>query len=448
MATAGPRSLRRRGVVPTRRLAAVAALASVALLAVPGGGVLVELLAVNAALLLVALVDALLAPSPGSLPVERTLPGAVTLGATAEISWTVRNPRHRAVRVGLADELAPSLRADTRRATARIPRGGTLEAATAIRPARRGRFILTELVVRVDGPLGLGARQAAVVVPGVLHVYPSFRSKDEAELRIRKARITDVGLRSARGLGGGTEFDRLREYSVDDEFRRVDWAATARAGRPIVREYRAERNQTVLVLLDNGRVMAGRVDGVPRVEHAVDAVMMLTAVATGLGDRCGVVAFDREVRAAVPPGAGRAQLGRVIDALYVLEPVLAESDYAGAFTETLARFRRRTMLVLLTDLVAPAVEEWLLPALPLLVRDHLVVVASVRDPDVARWARGGAGDVTGVYRQAAAVSALDARRRTIARLRGLGVTVVDARPGRLAAELADTYLSVKATGRL
>ncbi len=215
--------------------------------------------------------------------------------------------------------------------------------------------------MRVDGPLGLGARQAALVVPGVLHVYPSFRSKDEAELRIRKARIIDVGLRSARGLGGGTEFDRLREYSVDDEFRRIDWAATARAGRAIVREYRAERNQTVLVLLDNGRVMAGRVDGVPRVEHAVDAVMMLTAVATGLGDRCGVVAFDREVRAVVPPGAGRAQLGRVIDALYVLEPVLAESDYAGAFTETLARFRRRTMLVLLTDLVAPAVEEWLHP---------------------------------------------------------------------------------------
>jgi uncharacterized protein (DUF58 family) len=447
MAGAG-RAVRRRAPVPTRRLAAVAALASVAMLAVPGGGVLVELVAVNGGLALVALVDALLAPAPGSVPVERTLPGAVTLGARAEISWTVRNPRRRSVRVALADELAPSLRADTRRATARIPSGGTLEAATEIRPARRGRFVLTELVVRVDGPLGLGARQAAVVVPGVLHVYPSFRSKDEAELRIRKARITDVGLRSARGLGGGTEFDRLRDYSVDDEFRRVDWAATARAGRPIVREYRAERNQTVLVLLDNGRVMAGRVDGVPRVEHAVDAVMMLTAVATGLGDRCGMVAFDREVRAAVPPGSGRAQLGRVIDALYVLEPVLAESDYAGAFTETLARFRRRTMLVLLTDLVAPAVEEWLIPALPLLVREHLVVVASVRDPDVARWARGGAGDVTGVYRQAAAVGALDARRRTIARLRGLGVTVVDARPGRLAAELADTYLSVKATGRL
>jgi uncharacterized protein (DUF58 family) len=437
----------RRGVAPTRRLALVAAVAAVVVLVAPGGGLRLVLV-VTGALLAVALLDAWLAPSPSALPVRRELPPAVTLGAEAEIAWAVRNPTGRAVRVALADELAPSLRADTRRATARVPGRGVLLAATRIRPARRGRFTPTELVVRVDGPLGLGARQSALLVPGTLRVYPSFRSKDEAELRIRKARILEVGLRSAQGLGAGTDFDHLREYSTDDEFRRVDWGATARVGRPIVRTYRAERNQTVLVLLDNGRVMAGRVDGVPRVEHAVDAVMMLTAVATGLGDRCGVVAFDREVRAAVTPARGRSQLGRVIEALYDLEPVLAESDYAGAFTETLARFRRRTLLVVLTDLVAPAVDEWLVPALPLIVREHVVVVAGVRDPDVARWAAGGADDPSSAYRQAAALSALETRRRTIARLRGLGVTVVDARPGELATALADVYISVKATGRL
>jgi uncharacterized protein (DUF58 family) len=438
---------RRRGVAPTRRLAIVAAVASIAVLLVPGGG-FGWLLVVDGALLALALLDAAFAPSPSSLPVRRDLPPAVTLGTEGEIAWAVRNPTRRALRLALADELAPSLRAATRRASARVPPGGTLRASTRIRPARRGRFAPTELVLRVDGPLGLAARQSALLVPGSLRVYPSFRSKDEAELRIRKARILEVGLRSAQGLGAGTEFDHLREYGTDDEFRRVDWGATARVGRPIVRTYRAERNQTVVALLDNGRVMSGRVDGVPRVEHAVDAVMMLTAVATGLGDRCGVVAFDREVRAAVPPASGRAQLGRVIEALYDLEPVLAESDYAGAFTETLARFRRRTLLVVLTDLVAPAVDEWLVPALPLIVRDHVVVVASVRDPDVARWAAGGAAESSSAYRQAAAVAALDTRRRTIARLRGVGVTVVDARPGELAAALADVYVKVKATGRL
>ena len=138
----------------------------------------------------------------------------------------------------------------------------------------------------------------------------------------------------------------------------------------------------------------------------------------------------------------------MVEALYDLEPVLAESDYAGAFTEALGRFHRRTMLVVLTDLVAPAVEEWLAPALPLIVRDHVVVVAGVRDPDAARWSTSPAEDAPAVYRRAAAVAALDERRRTVVRLRGLGATVVDARPGELAPALADAYLRVKATGRL
>lgn len=434
-------------LVPTRRLAAVAMLAALVVLVIPGGG-LGWLVVVNAALLLVAVADAGLAPRPRDLSIARELPPAITLGATGELTWTVRNPRRRRVRVGLADELAPSLRPSTRRVVGTVPAEGLLTATAELRPARRGRFAPTAVTVRVEGPLGLAARQRTVAVPGVLRVLPSFRSKDEAELRVRRARILEVGLRSVRGRGGGTEFDQLRDYSVDDEFRRIDWAATARAGRPIVRTYRAERNQTVLVLVDTGRTMAGRVDGVARVEHAVDAVLMLTALSGGLGDRCGVVAFDREVRAAVPPGSGARQLGAVTDALYDLEPALVESDYAGAFTETLARFRRRTLLVLLTDLVAPAVEEWLAPALPLLLRDHLVVVAGVRDPDVARWSAAPVADAPAAFRRAAAVGALDQRQRTVARLRGLGATVVDAAPGALAPALADAYLHVKATGRL
>lgn len=433
-------------VVPTRRLAAVAGLGALVALVIPGGG-LSWLLVVNGSLLLLVALDAALAPRPGDLTVARDMPPAITLGQSGEVTWTVRNPRRRPVRVGLADELAPSLRPTTRRVVATVAAEGVLTATAQLRPARRGRFAPTTVVVRVDGPLGLAARQRTQRVPGVLRVLPSFRSKEEAELRIRRARILEVGLRSVRAHGGGTEFEQLRDYSVDDEFRHVDWAATARAGRPIVRTYRAERNQTVLALLDTGRTMAGRVDGVPRVEHAIDAALMLTALTGGLGDRCGVVAFDRRVRAVVPPGTGMRQLGAVTDALYDLEPVLVESDYAGAFTETLARFRRRVLLVLLTDLVAPAAEEWLLPALPLL-NEHLVVVAGVQDPDVARWSAAPIADAPGTFRRAAALGALEQRRRTVARLRGLGATVVDAAPGRLAPELADAYLRAKATGRL
>jgi uncharacterized protein (DUF58 family) len=434
-------------LLPTRRLALVAALASVLVWVLPGDG-WVWLLVVDGGLLVLAVADALVGPGPRAMGVERILPAGVTLGAEAELTWSIRNPSRRSVRVAVADELAPSLRATTRRARGRIPRRGTLRATARLRPARRGRFTPSRLAVRVDGPLGLGARQATRVLPGELRVFPSFRSKDDAELRVRKARLLEVGLRSARGRGGGTEFDQLREYGVDDEFRRVDWSATARLGKPIVRTYRSERNQTVVVLLDNGRVMAGRVDGVPRVEHAMDAVMAITTLATGLGDRCGLVAFDREVRAVVPPRHGVGQMARVVDALYNLEPALVESDYADAFKETLARFRRRTMLVILTDLVEHSVSEWLLPALPLIVREHLVVVAGVVDPDVARWASGTPSDASGVYRQAAAITAVTERERVKARLRGLGATVVDAQPGRLAPALADAYLQIKATGKL
>src|SRR5207245_4866320 len=113
------------------------------------------------------------------------------------------------------------------------------------------------------------ARQRARSLPRLIQVHPPFRSKKEAELKINKARLLEIGLRSAQGRGGGTDFEQLREYGPDDEFRRVDWAATARSSKPIVRTYRAERNQTVIVLLDNGRLMAARVAYVPRVEHAM-----------------------------------------------------------------------------------------------------------------------------------------------------------------------------------
>lgn len=433
--------------VPTRRLALLALALVVPLLFVPDNAV-PALVAANAVLVMVAGIDWTRTVRPEALRLERELPTVVALGAEVEVVWRLHNPTGRGVVVALADELAPSLRAESRRARLVVPAKGQTQAATTICPRRRGRFEVSEVTVRVDGPLGLAARQRQMRLPAVLAVHPRYRSAAEAELRINRARLLDVGLRSAAGRGGATEFDALRDYTVDDEARRIDWAATARAGRAIVRTYRAERNQTVLCLLDNGRTMAAQVDGVPRVEHAMDAVMMLTHVASRLGDRAGLLAFDRDVRAVVGPRHGAGQLTRVIEALYQLEPVLAESDYRKAFSTALSRFRRRSLLVLCTELGEQAFTETLLPALPLIGRHHLVVVASVVDPAVARWAASAPKDAGGAYRKAAAIAALAERRRVAARLRALGATVVDAPPGELAPRLADAYLRVKATGRL
>jgi uncharacterized protein (DUF58 family) len=437
-------------IVPTRRTAAVATGLAAALLLYPGAEVpvLAPVLVLAGLLVGLTVLDGLVGTAPAQLVLERRHPSVVVVGRPAEVVWVLRSRSGRTLRVQVADTLAPSLRAGARRFRVRLPAGGTARLTTTVRPLRRGRFELDRLTVRIEGRAGLGARQRDVPLPTVLRVHPPFRSRDEAELRIRRGRVLEVGLRSARGLGGGTEFEQLRDYGPDDEFRRVDWTATARAGRPIVRTYRAERNQSVLVLLDNGRVMAGRVEGVPRVEHAMDAAMMLTTVAIRLGDRCGLVAFDRRVRAQVPPSRRADQLGRVTEAMFALQPELVESDYAGAFAEVVARYRRRAMLVLLTDLNEQAVADSVLPALPLITRTHLVVVGGVRDPLVEAWSRGPVDGADGAFRRVAAIEALEDRRRTAARLRGLGVEVVDAAPSRLAPLLADTYLAAKSAGRL
>ena len=298
---------------------------------------------VNAVLLAVAVVDWLLAPAPGrgsaSTGCSRR---RRRCGPTPSLAWRIANPTAR--RRGSASPTSWRRRCAP-------PSGGRRDAgsrrcrsigpddhpAGAPRPVRHRR---ARRAHRRAARAGRPAARRGGHRAGCASTR-SFRSREEAELRINKARILEVGLRSAQGRGGGTEFDQLRESRPDDEFRRIDWSATARTGKPIVRTYRAERNQTVIVLLDNGRVMAGQVAGVPRVEHAMDAAMCSPPSPPGSATAAGWWrSTPRCGRWCRRPGT-RNQLGRVTEAMYDLEPVLAESDYRGAFTETLARFRRR-----------------------------------------------------------------------------------------------------------
>jgi len=379
---------------------------------------------------------------------ERTVAPGVTMNDPGAMRWDIRNPLRHDLTVAVADELAPSLHAERRRITTTVPARRSVQVVVPFHPSRRGRFHPDEVVVRTRGSLGLVARQATRSVPGAIRVHPEFRSWRDAEIRIRRARMLHIGVRAARIRGGGTDFDQLREYTTDDETRRIDWAATARSGRPIVRTYRAERNQNVINLLDSGRVMAGRVEDVPRFEHAVDAVMALTAVSAALGDRCGLAVFDRSLHTVVGAAGGRRQLGRVTDAMFDIEPALVESDYSGAFAAALATVKRRSLLVIHTDLVEQIVRDTLLPAMPLVVRSHVVVVAAVRDPAVQLWARRRVHDGDGARRRAAAAVAIDERARAAAALRAAGAVVVDAAPDVVAGQLADVYLDVKTSGRL
>lgn len=431
--------------VPTRRLGVVTLAVAAVVALVP---IDLSILVPVVLLAVVVTVDRLRTPAPWKVPVRRQLPAVLPLDGQGEITWIVGSPAGRTVQVAIADELPPSLGAIRRRASLRVPAGGQARASSELRPSRRGTFRPTDVTVRVTGPLGLVHRQADRPLPGQVQVHPSFRSREQAELRLRRARVLTEGQRATRRRGEGTEFEALRDYVHGDAFRHVDWAATARAGRPIVRTHRSERNQQVLVLLDAGRVMAGAVDGVPRLDHGMDATLALATVATRLGDRVGMVAFGARTRAVVPPRRDTDQLRRLSTAMHALEPELAESGYRDAFRTTLGRFHRRALLVLITELAAEVVQETLIPALPLVLRDHAVIVASVRDPQVARWRDGDASTVGEAYRAAAAAGLLTERERTAALLRRHGVVVVDAIPGDLAGAVVDAYLDVKLGGQL
>lgn len=407
----------------------------------------ITLLVIALVVALVWLIDWLLTISPQHIDVARRVPASITLDRSGTIRWEVTNNGDRAAPIRFSEALAPSLMANTRRADLRLEGGRSASIETDLHPTRRGRFGLGEIVVRVDGPLGFAARQDARWEPEELKVLPRFPSRAEAELKLKKSRL-DIGVRSARMRGGGSEFEQLRDFTPDDEFRRVDWAATARANRMIVRTYRAERNQTVINVLDNGRLMASQVADYPRVEHAMDAIMALTTVATGLGDRTGLLVFDGDVRSTVKASAQSTQLNRITNAMFDLDPVFAESDYHGAFSETLLRFSRRTMLVIHTELVEQTMREFLLPSLKLLTRSHIVVIAAVRDPEVDKWATEVPTNAEDAHRSAAAQASLAERERTIRELQRRGATVIDAIPGKLSTRLMDLYLDIKATGRL
>ncbi|NMD24865.1 MAG: DUF58 domain-containing protein [Actinobacteria bacterium] len=434
--------------VPTVWFAALVAASGLALFAWPGRS-WVALGVVEVLLVLVFVADAVLCVAPRRIDVQREIDESVTLGEETTLTWLVANRAARLARVTVTDALWPSLQAERRRVSATLRAGARLRAKSVLRPSRRGRFPLRDVTVRVEGPLRLVSRQATRAVEGGVREMPAYPSREDVQRRIRTPRVLEVGLRSIRTSGGGTEFDQLRDYRPDDEFRRIDWPSTVRLQRTIVKQYRAERNQNIVLLLDNGRVMAGTVGGVPRVEHAMDAALGVVQAATKLGDRVGMLAFDRQVRSILVPTNGKSQLGRAAEAMYMLEPDYSESAYQVAFNDATARFRRRSLFIVLTDLVEAVVEQALLPALPTITRRHLVVVAAVQDPAVTAWAAGGAHRwASEAYREAAAVNVLHERARAIARLRAAGAMVVDAAPGQLATELVDKYLEVKASGRL
>ncbi len=428
----------------TGRLGLVALVAAVVvgLLVPTGWGVVVA----TAVLLALVAVDVALAGSVRGLSMARDGDSVVRLGETATVRLTVTNPSRRRVRGRLRDAWQPSAGAVEQRHPVDVPPGERRRVVTTLCPTRRGDRLAHRVTVRAVGPLGLAARQGSHTVPWRLRALPPFTSRKHLPSRLARLRELD-GRSAVMVRGQGTEFDSLREYVLGDDVRSIDWRASARASDVMVRTWRPERDRQVLLVLDCGRTAAGRVGDAPRLDAAMDAALLLAALAARAGDRVDLLAYDRAVRARVQGVTGDGLLPALVQAMAPLEATLVEPDYRGMVATVLARAARRSLVVLLTALDTAPVEEGLLPVLAQLTRRHRVVVASVADPRVEEMA-SARGDADAVYDAASAERSRSDRRRLADLLGRRGVEVVDAPPHLLAPDLADRYLALKAAGRL
>jgi uncharacterized protein (DUF58 family) len=404
------------------------------------------LLAVEGLVLLGVVVDLLLAAGVRGLTFERAGDTSVRLGERAEVTLTVTNPGPRPLVGLLRDAWPPSAGTTTQRHTLAVPTGERRRLTTTLIPTRRGDRPAYRVTVRSVGPLGLAARQGSHDVPWRLRVLPGFPSRRLLPAKLERLRELD-GRSALLTRGAGTEFDSLREYVPGDDVKSVDWRASARNQGVVVRTWRPERDRHVLVVLDTGRTSAGRIGDIPRLDAAMDATLLLTAVANRAGDRVDLLAYDRRVRAEVRRAPRNAILPAFVQAMATLEPELVEPDFRGMAAQILRRTPRRSLIVLITGLEKEAVQEGILPILPQLTTRHEVIVAAVADPAITAMA-ARRGDPTAVYEAAAAEKELAERRATAADLRRKRVTVVDATPTTLASALTDTYLALKLAGRL
>lgn len=401
---------------------------------------------VEGALAIGVAVDLAVAGSVRRLRFERTGDVAARLGETAEVSLRIANPGRRQVRGMLRDAWPPSAGARQDRHPVRIPAGERRVVRTVLLPTRRGDRVASRVTVRSVGPLGLAARQGSHLAPWQVRVLPPFLSRRQLPAKVARLRELD-GQVSVLTRGQGTEFDSLRDYVVGDDVRSIDWRATARQQTVMVRTWRPERDRHVVLVLDTGRTSAGRIGDAPRLDAAMDAALLLAALASRAGDRVDLLAFDQRVRASVTNASRADLLPSLVNALAGVEPELVELDAAGLASALARRTTRRSLIVLLTTLDEAPVAQGLLPVLPMLCQRHVVVLASVADPRLAELA-AGRGDIAAVYEAASAEKARSARRAVADRLARLGVTVVDAPPAELPGQLADAYLALKAAGRL
>jgi uncharacterized protein (DUF58 family) len=396
-----------------------------------------------------AIIDAQRSRLPKGVRVQREFSGRFAVGAENEVHIKIQNNNPRRLSVIVKDEYPPQMVLfGMREAKLRLEGQASAALIYNLRPPKRGRFEFGHTIVRFLSPWRLVWSETNAVGPLVVKVYPNMRRAREAELKALGARSLVSSHRKTSWRGEGREFESLREYVRGDELRHVSWTATARRGKLTTRQYQIERDQTILIVLDAGRLMTARIGHETKLDSAVHAALALMSAAARGGDNAGVMVFGRRIKSYLPPGRGRDHIEAALEALYSVEPEMIEPSYARALEFVAANSKRRSLVVLLTDLVDEEGSKDLLTSLRLLRPRHLPLVVTIADRDLKAVVRDAPETSRELFTQSVAEEIMHLREAALRLVESQGGLALDVTAAALAPALLEKYLQVKERGLL
>lgn len=401
-------------------------------------------LAADGLILALALADLLFVLRP-SVEVRRELPETLSLARPVNVTIEVKNKLKRRLVLEVNDALFEHAEAEGLPLKLEVGAGLVRRGAYRLRAMQRGAQVIGDHFVRYASPAGFWVRQVRIPAETKLRVFPDVQAVRHYEMLARQNRDHRTS-RLVRMRGGDTEFERLRDFLPDDEFRRIDWRATARRRKLTVREFQLEKNQNIVFMVDCGRMMTAMWDDLTALDYALNAVLMLSHVAIRRGDQVGLIAFDEKVTRLMAPKAGISASNQIIQSTYDLFPSMVESDYEGAFRALKTHVKKRTLVVFITH----AIDELTAKKIQTLSRDllpqHLPLIAVLKDREVEARAAQFATDPEELCIQAAAAEMLLWKDRVHREMQRAGVLVLDVLHNQLTGSLVTRYLEVKARG--
>lgn len=403
-------------------------------------------LAAGLVLGLVALLDALLLGLVPALRVERRLPGRFALGEAGEVRLIIHSGVATDLTVEIFDGIPPGADAPGMPWSGKLVAGRETRIFHRVKLFERGETRFGPVHVRIASPLRLWQRRTLHLDDEAVKVYPNYEPVIRFALLAMQHRENPMGIVRRPRAGTSRDFHQLRDYRDGDPFSQIDWKASSRRQTLISRDFQEQRNQSIVFLLDTGRRMRAMDGDLPQFDHALNAILLVSYVALRQGDHVSVKSFGGTSRW-LPPVKGAHAMPTLLNHLYDYQTTSAQSDFSGAVESLMAVQRRRSLVILLTNLRGEDGKE-LVPALNVLQTRHLVLLASLRERSVEDLVRQPIDSLSSALKFLAAERYVNERREILAQLGSAGVLTLDSIAQELAISLANRYLDIKAAGRI